>query len=450
MNSPRPDIMIAKAGSPMFVLVFPLLFTAALSSLLQPQLLPRLDHMPLGLPNVPPGLFITYTGVLTGSFELNSSNLPFDATQCAGGSGTYFFNDTANSTVRIGVNPPSVDPNPIFFMIQQGGPELPPPVPGPESGSPTPTEPPAGPSSPTPPDANPLTWTPSLDLSRPTVMPIPIFSAVPRALHATPGDLDKRQAATDPVLPPGASRSGGIQNLLFASLYTICTQDSRPCGTIRREDQDAPTYNALRMLDLTSSDLLTTASTSDSDGGASYALRGDQSTWAGNDTIEWSGLEFSPPDNYTTTTTDSPEPEACTAYRYPPLVWNATTPFTYDLVFSNASATLSLVLTAPLGTMTMRLAGSRVTDGLVDEGGGAGAVDAIQVGAGAGGAPRWSFVNGTGFHFDGVTPVANDSVAGGGLFNGQNGLGSGAVGAWTGWGGGVVVAVAAGFAALLL
>lgn len=448
MNSPRSDIMIAKAGSPMFVLVFPLLFTAALSSLLHPHLLPRLDHMPLGLPNVPPGLFITYTGVLTGSFQLNPSELPFDASKCAGGSGTYFFNDTANSTVRIGVNPPSVDPNPIFFMIQQGGPELPPPVPGPESGLPTPTAP-AAPSSPTPPDADPLTWTPSLDLSKPTVMPIPIFSAQPRAPHEAPEGLEKRRGATDPVLPPGASRSGGIQNLLFASLYTICTQDSRPCGTIRREDQDAPTYNALRMLDLTSSGLLTTASTSDGDGGASYALRGDQSTWAGNDTIEWSGLEFSPPDNYTTTS-DPPEPEACTAYRYPPLVWNATTPFTYDLVFSNASATLSLVLTAPLGTVTMRLEGARVTDGLVDEGSGAGAVDAIQVGSGAGGAPRWSFVNGTGFHFDGVTPVANDSVAGGGLFNGQNGLGSGAVGVWTGWGGGVVVAIAAGFAALLL
>lgn len=433
--------MIARAGSPVFVLLFALLFTAALSSPSQPHLHLRLDHTPLGLPNLPPGLFIAYTGALTGSFQLDPSNFPFDAAQCAGGSGTYFFNDTTNSTVRIGVNPPSIDPNPIFFMIQQGGPALPAPDPGPETGSPTPTQAPAGPTSPTPTEASSLTWTPSFDLSRPTVMPIPIFSAAPRAFHAAPGGLDTRQAAADPVLPPGATRSGGTKNLLFASLYTICTQDSRPCGTIRKADQDAPTYNALRMLDLSS------PTTSDADGITSYTLRGDQSTWAGNDTIEWSGLEFFPPDNYTTTT-DPPEPEACTTYRYPPLVWNATTPFTYDLVFSNASATLSLVLSAPLGTMRLRLAGVRAADG-PDDGADA-AVEAIQVGPGAGGAPRWSFVNGTGFHFDGVTPVANASDADGGLFNGQNGLGSGAAGAWAGWSGGVVVAVAAGFAALLL
>lgn len=450
MNFARPYIMTAKAGSSLSALIFPLLFTFVLSSPSQSNLHPRLDHMPLGLPNLPPGLFITYTGVLTGSFQLDASRFPFDATQCASGSGTYFFTDTANSTVRIGINPPSVDPNPIFFMIQQGGPELPPLVPGPETGSPTPTQPLTGPTSPTPPDADSLTWTPSFTLGRPTVMPIPIFSETPRALHAAPGDLDSRQAATDPVLPPGATHSGGIKNLLFASLYTICTQDSRPCGLIRTADQATPTYNALRMLDLTSPDLLTTTTTtSDGDGGASYTLRGDQSTWAGNDTIEWSGLEFSAPANYTTTS-DPPEPEACTAYRYPPLVWNATTPFTYDLVFSNASATLSLLLTAPLGTATMRLAGARVADGLDD--GVDAAADAVQVDSGAGGAPRWSFVNGTGFHFDGVTPVANDSVAGGGPFNGQNGLGSGAVGAWVGWGGGVggAVAVAVVFAAMLL
>ncbi|KAI7782421.1 hypothetical protein LA080_013568 [Diaporthe eres] len=422
--------MIGRAGSPVFVLVFAPLFAVALSSPFQPHLYPRLDHTPLGLPNLPPGLFITYTGVLTGSFQLDPSNFSFDAAQCAGGSGTYFFNDTANSTVRIGVNPPSIDPNPIFFMIQQGGPALPPPDPGPETASPTPT------------DATSLTWTPSSDLSRPTVMPIPIFSAAPRAFHAASGGPDTRQAAADPVLPPGATRSGGVKDLLFASLYTICTQDSRPCGTIRKPDQDAPTYNALRMLDLAS------PTASDADGGASYTLRGDQSTWAGNDTIEWSGLEFSPPANYTTTTTNPSEPEACTAYRYPPLVWNATTHFTYDLVFSNASATLSLVLTAPLGTVRLRLAGSRAPDG--PDGGAGAAAGAVQVASGAGGAPRWSFVNGTGFHFDGVTPLANSSVADGGLFDGQNGLGSGAAGAWAGWSGGVVVAVAAGFAALLL
>lgn len=444
--------MIVKAGVPMSVLTLPLLFTSALSSPFQSSLQPRLDHIPLGLPNLPPGLFITYTGVLTGSFELDSSKFPFDARQCGGGNGTYFFTDTANSTVRIGLNSPSIDANPVFFMIQQGGPALPPPVPGPETGLPIPTQAPTGAASPTPPDASSLTWTPSFDLSRPTVMPVPIFSVAPRAIHAEPGDLDNRQAATDPVLPPGTARSGGITNLLFASLYTICTQDSRPCGTIRTADQDAPTYNALRMLDLTSKGLLTaTATTSDDDGGASYTLRGDQSTWAGNDTIEWSGLEFSPPDNYTTAS-DPPEPEECTAFRYPPLVWNATTPFTYDVVFSNSSATLSLVLTAPLGKMTLRVAGARVTDGAMGEGGGsAAAVDAIQVGPGAGGAPRWSFVNGTGFHFDGVTPVANASAGGGGLLSGQNGLGSGAAGAqWAGWGGGVSLAVAVVFAALLL
>ena len=440
--------MSAKAGSALSALTVPLLFTGALSSSSQPNLHPRLDRVPLGLPNLPPGLFITYTGVLTGSFQLDPSRFPFDATQCASGSGTYLFTDTANSTVRIGINPPSIDPNPVFFMIQQGGPEFLPPVPGPETDSPTPTQAPTGPTSPKPPDANSLTWTPPYTLDRPTVVPSPIFSAAPRALHAAPGDLNSRQAATDPVLPSRATHSGGIKNLLFASLYTICAHDSRPCGTIRTADQPAPTYNASRMLDLTSPDLLSaTPTTSGAGGGASYTLRGDQSAWAGNDTIEWSGLEFSPPANYTTTG-DPPEPEACAAYRYPPLVWNATTPFTYDLVFSNASATLSLVLTAPLGTARLRLAGARVT-GALGSGVGA-AADAIQVGPGAGGAPGWSFVNGTGFHFDGVTPVANDSVAGGGLLSGQNGLGSGAAGAWAGGGVGVAVAVTVVFAAMFL
>lgn len=440
MSSARQDIMAAKMRCPLSVLSFMLLFTAARSTSPQPHLKPRLDHMPLGLPNLPPGLFITYTGVLTGSFQLNSSNLPFDAAQCAAGSGTYFFTDTANSTVRIGMNPPSIDLNPMFFMIHQGVPTLPPPDPE-QTALPTPTQAPTEP-------ANPITWTPPFTVGRPTVMPIPIFSAVPRAFHLESGSLDIRQEAADPVLPPGTARSGGFKNLLFASLYTICSQDSRPCGTIRTMDESGATYNPLRILDLTSPGLLRATTTSEADGEASYTLRGDQSSWVGNDTIEWSGLEFSPPANYTSTT-DPPEPEVCTAYRYPPLVWNATTPFTYDLTFSNDSATLSLVLSAPLGTATLRLAGARIVDGMagpvVDA-----SADAIQVGAGAGGAPRWSFVNGTGFHFDGVTAVANTSVEDGGLFNGQNGLGSGAATLWAGWAGWYSVAFAFVFTVLLM
>lgn len=213
-------------------------------------------------------------------------------------------------------------------------------------------------------------------------------------------------------------------------------------------DEGGATYNPLRILDLTSPGLLRATTTSEADGDASYTLRGDQSTWIGNDTIEWSGLEFYPPSNYTSAT-DPPEPEACTAYRYPPLVWNATTPFTYDLTFSNESATLLLVLSSPLGTATLRLVGTRVADGMDGHVADA-STDAIQVGTGAGGAPRWSFVNGTGFHFDGVTAVANDSVEDGGLFNGQNGLGSGAAIVWAGWGGWVPVAVAFAFAVLLM
>lgn len=432
--------MATRARTPLSFLSFMLLFTAARSTSPQPHLNPRLDHMPLGLPNLPPGLFITYTGVLAGSFQLNSSNVPFDAAQCAAGSGTYFFTDTANSTMRIGMNPPSIDPNPVFFMIQQGVATLSPPDPE-QTASPIPTQAPTEPAS-------PITWSPSFTLGRPTVMPIPIFSAVPRAFHPESGTLDVRQEAADPVLPPGTARSGGFKNLLFASLYTICTQNSRPCGTIRTMDEGEATYNPLRILDLTSPGLLRATTTSEADGDASYALRGDQSTWVGNDTIEWSGLEFSPPANYTSTT-DPSEPEACTAYRYPPLVWNATTPFTYDLTFSNTSATLSLVLTAPLGTATLRLAGARMVDGMAGPVADASA-DAIQVGTGAGGTPRWSFVNGTGFHFDGVAAVANASVEDGGLFNGQNGLGSGATIVWAGWGGWFSVAFAFAFIVLLM
>lgn len=279
------------------------------------------------------------------------------------------------------------------------------------------------------------------------MLPIPIFSAVPRALHRESGTLDIRQEAADPVLPPGTTSSGGFKNLLFASLYTICTQDSRPCGMIRTADESEAAYNPLRMLDLTSPGLLS-ATASGADAGASYTLRGDQSTWVGNDTIEWSGLEFSPPANYTSTS-DPAEPEACTAYRYPPLVWNTTTPFTYELTFSNTSVTVSLVLSAPLGTATLRLEGARIVgsmDGRVADD----SADAIQVGAGAGGVPRWSFTNGTGFHFDGLVPVANGSVADGGLFNGQNGLSSGAAVVWAGWSGWVSVSVAFVFAVLLM
>jgi hypothetical protein len=197
------------------------------------------------------------------------------------------------------------------------------------------------------------------------------------------------------------------------------------------------------MLDLTSSGLLSATATSDNDGRASYLLRGDQSTWAGNDTAVWSGLEFSPPDNYTADS-DPPEPAACTAYRYPPLMWNATTPFTYDLIFSNTSATMSLILSVPLGTATLRLEAARNVDGMDTS------TYAIQVGAGAGGAPRWSFVNGTGFHFDGLAPVANDSMGNGGLLHGQNGLGSGATAAWDGCSGWVSVVFAFVFAALMM
>lgn len=431
-----PDVMTAKAGRPLSILSFILLFTAAHSTSPQPHLDPR--HMAVGLPNLPPGLFITYTGVLTGSFQLNSSQLPFDAAQCAGGSGTYFFDDTENSTVRLGLNPPSVDTNPIFFMVQQGGPTLPPLGPGPETASPTTTQAPTEP-------ARPMTWTPSFTLGSPTVMPIPIFSAVPGAAHPDSRAFSIRQEAADPILPPGSTGtgSGGFKNLLFASLYTICTQDSRPCGMIRTVDRGTETYSPLRMLDLTSPGLLGAITASEADGAALYTLRGDQSTWIGNETIEWSGLEFSQPANYTSAS-DPPEPEACMAYRYPPLVWNATTPFTYDLTFSNTSATISLVLTAPLGTATLRLEAARIVDGMGSP------AEAIQIGAGAGGAPRWSFVNGTGFHFDGVTPVANASVADGGLFNGQNGLGSDARVVLAGWGGWSSTAVALVLIALLM
>ncbi|KAG8163515.1 hypothetical protein KVR01_006812 [Diaporthe batatas] len=434
MSSAMPQTMTAKAGRRWSVFTFILLFTAAHSTSSQPHFDAR--HMSLGLPNLPPGLFITYTGVLTGSFQLDTSQLDFDAAQCAGGSGTYFFEDTENSTLRVGLNPPSVDANPIFFMVQQGGPTLPPPGPGPVTASPTPTQAPTEP-------ARPMTWTPSFTLGRPTVMPIPIFSAVPRALHPDPGALDIRQEAEDPVLPPGLTGSRGFKNLLFASLYTICTHDSLPCGMIRAVGQGTEMYDPMRMLDLTPPGLLGAATAPEANGAASYTLRGDQSTWMGNETIEWSGLEFSPPANYTPAS-DPPEPEACTAHRWPPLVWNATTPFTYDLTFSNTSATISLVLTAPLGTATLRLEAARALDDM------GGPAEAIQVGAGAGGAPRWSFVNGTGFHFDGATPVANASVADGGLFNGQDGLGSGAGVVLARWGGWFPAAVAVVFTALLI
>lgn len=445
MSSARPDIVNAQAGSRLSILIFPLLLTAAISSPSHSRLQSRLDHIPLGLPNLPPGLFITYTGVLRGSFQLNSSSFPFDVTQCASGSGTYFFTDTANSTVRIGINPPSIDPNPLFFMIQQNEQALLRPAPEPATDAPTPT------------------WSASFTFGTPTVAPILIFSAQPWASHAAAapvGPENNGQAAADPVLPPGTTRPGGIKNLLFASMYTLCTQDSRPCGTFHTTEHGTATLDAQRMLDLTSSGLLT----DDGGGGGgepSYTLRGDESTWASNDTVAWSGLEFSPPENYTTDNNENAEPEACAAYHYPPLVWNATTSFTYALRFANASATLSLVLTAPLGTVTLGFAGARVVAaaapaGLAataapDENAGRGgsAAAEVQVGRGAGGEPGWSYVNGSGFHFDGLVVVADDPVAGGGLYSGQGGLGSGAaasvveVAVWAsaGWGGGVVVAV---------
>ncbi|KAI3394610.1 hypothetical protein diail_2533 [Diaporthe ilicicola] len=449
MSSARPDIMIAKAGCRSSIFIFPLLFTSALSSPSHSRHQPRLDHIPLGLPDLPPGLFITYTGVLTGSFRLEPSGFPFDATQCGGGSGTYFFTDTANSTVRVGINPPSIDPNPLFFMIQQDEQALPLPLPVPV---------------PEPVTDTPRPTLPSITFATPIVLPIPIFSPDPRDVHAVHEPPATRQAAADPVLPPGTARTGGFQNLLFASLYTLCTRDSRPCGIMRTADQGTESYDAHRVLDLTGSGLLTKTTASGGDGdenGPSYTLRGDQSTWASSDTIGWSGLEFSPPENYTTATNNPAEPAECAAYRYPPLVWNSSTPFTYALRFSNASATLSLVLTAPLGTVTLGFAGARVA--LVDAGGGGGGggaanvnatATAIQVESGDGDAPRWSFVNGSDFHFVGVTAVANDSAAGGGLSSAQGGLGSGAdagvveAAAWASWGSGFGVAVV--LAALLL
>lgn len=424
-----------KAGRLLSAFSFILLFTVARSTSPQPHLDPR-ARMPLGLPNLPPGLFITYTGVLTGSFQLDPSQLPFDAAQCAGDSGTYFFNDTENSTVRVGLNPPSVDTNPIYFMVQQGGPPFLPLGPEPEPASPTTTKAPTK-------AAAPIPWTPSLDPGMPTLMPIPIFPDVRRAFHTDSGALDIRQEVVDPVLPPGSAAPGGFKNLLFASLYTICARDSQPCGIIRTADRGTETYNPLRMLDLSSPGLLGATTSSEATGLVSYTLRGDQSTWIGNETIDWSGLEFSPPANYTPIS-DPPEPEACMRYRYPPLVWNATTPFTYDLTFSNTSATISLVLTAPLGTAKLRLEAVRTEEGADSS------ARAIQIGAGAGGAPRWSFVNGTGFHFDGVTPVANSSVADAGLLEGQDGLGSGAAAVWAGRSGQIVVVVASVFAVLLM
>jgi hypothetical protein len=187
--------MAARGGIPLSVLSLMLWIPAARAASPQPHFKSRLDHTPLGTPNLSPGLFITYTGVLTGSFQPESSRLPFDAAQCAGGSGTYLFTDTANSTLRVGINPPSVDLNPIFFMIQQEGSMIPLLGQGAETISPKPTQAPTEPGS---------------------------------------GTLGIRQEAADPVLPPGTTHGGGFKNLLFASLYTICTQDSRPFGMFAR------------------------------------------------------------------------------------------------------------------------------------------------------------------------------------------------------------------------
>lgn len=372
-------------------------------------------------PGFPPAQFITYTGTLGGSFVQNT--LDYDSLASCGDGGTYYFPLEPYTTLCIGVNPPSIDDNPLFFMLQKTGS--------------------ASNEDPAPAPTATSTGTDMMTIQTDTVVPSTTTTAregtAPRQ-YTTQGEdptataaSPKRSAAPRHGLAVRpADGTDAITNLLFSSMYWVCMRGAHRCDTVRIDpsvpDASPPWYMSAPQLRVAAPGLHS------DDTGAYYSLSGDESSFASNGTVEWNRFSLEPPSNYT----------ACTAdgfTRYPPFAWNATTPFGYAVNFTNATASMELALTAPMGSVVLSFEGARVDSG--NEGEGLPAIalaDATQDEA-DGGPPHFTFVNGSDFHFEGIAAVANTSGK-------EMGQGSGA--ARTDWTivGSMVLAVV--FATLLL
>ncbi|KAL8684887.1 MAG: hypothetical protein Q9218_008085, partial [Villophora microphyllina] len=139
-----------------------------------------------------------------------------------------------------------------------------------------------------------------------------------------------------------------LYQLDFASTYYVCQKDSHECGTVEVN----PYFVGAQPLDLSK------ASTERMQIGneTGYRVQGDEKTWVSNGTSE-------PSFHFGEAHTLYSNAPATTCLKQPDkFVWNVTTPFNYTLSFSNTSASATLILVSPRGTVRMQINGTRVDD----------------------------------------------------------------------------------------
>ncbi|GLB38017.1 putative CTD kinase subunit gamma CTK3 C-terminus [Lyophyllum shimeji] len=166
-----------------------------------------------------------------------------------------------------------------------------------------------------------------------------------------------------------------IYNLQFTTAALLCRKDGRPCSSF----ESWPYYFAgVEMVNLNEARVeRVTVGTE-----TGYTVTGDEKTWVSNDTIS-NRVDIARPRNYTFQ-------DGCLDQRT--FLWNSSTPFTYNVTFSNATASATFTLSTSGGNLTLQFAGDRSDTRLPVS-------PAIELNASDPTKPTFTYANGTAFSF---------------------------------------------------
>ncbi|KAF8055169.1 hypothetical protein FPV67DRAFT_1745338 [Lyophyllum atratum] len=133
-----------------------------------------------------------------------------------------------------------------------------------------------------------------------------------------------------------------IYNLEFTTAAYVCRKYGQPCRSV----EFMPFYHLpVEMVNLKNAKVERVTVGAET----GYRVRGDEKTWVGNGTVN-DDLEVTIPLGVT-------EQDECMGSLH--YTWNSSIPFTYDMRFSNTTASATFFLNAPYGALTLQFSGDR-------------------------------------------------------------------------------------------
>ncbi|GLB33159.1 hypothetical protein LshimejAT787_0100440 [Lyophyllum shimeji] len=133
-----------------------------------------------------------------------------------------------------------------------------------------------------------------------------------------------------------------IYNLEFTTAAYVCMKYDQPCGVVEFMPY---WFLPVEMVNLTDTKVERVSVGAET----GYRVRGDEKTWVGDGTVI-NDLEVRIPGEDTWQ-------EGCMGSLH--YTWNSSIPFTYDMTFSNTTASATFFLNAPYGALTLQFSGDR-------------------------------------------------------------------------------------------